>query len=102
MISYNWKIDNCEHEVATGGITVAHWRCNAQDGDYSASVYGSCGFTPDVTSPTFTPYNEVVEAEVLAWVWVVDNVDKDEIEANLATQIEALKNPVQESGVPWA
>jgi hypothetical protein len=35
-ITYEWKIANCEHEVATGGITVAHWRVSAVDGDYSA------------------------------------------------------------------
>jgi len=38
-------------------------------------------------------------ADVLAWVF--DKLDKDETEANLAAQIEALKNPVQKSGVPW-
>jgi hypothetical protein len=35
-IEYTWTIAQCEHEVATGGITVAHWRVSAVDGDYSA------------------------------------------------------------------
>ena len=102
MTDYIWTIAMCEHEVATGGITVAHWRCSAVDGDYTASAYGSCGFTPDATSPDFTPYDQVVEAEVLAWVWVSGGVDKDETEANLATQIDAQKNPVTAAGTPWA
>jgi hypothetical protein len=25
-ITYDWTIAQCEHEVATGGITVGHWR----------------------------------------------------------------------------
>ena len=100
-ITYEWEIAQCEHEVATGGITVAHWRVSAVDGDYSASAYGTAGFTPDATDPDFTPYDQVVEAEVLAWVWVSGGVDKDETEANLAAQIDAQKNPVTAAGTPW-
>ncbi len=99
-IEYTWTIGQCEHEVATGGITVAHYRRNAVDGDYSASAYGSCGFNPDPAAPGFVPYADVTEAEVLGWVW--GSVDKDETEANLAAQIDAQKNPTSEAGLPWA
>jgi hypothetical protein len=99
-ITYDWTIAQCEHEVATGGITVAHWRVSAVDGDYSASAYGSCGFNPDPAAPGFVPYADVTEAEVLGWVW--GSVDKDETEANLAAQIDAQKNPTSEAGLPWA
>ena len=99
-IEYTWTIATCEHEVATGGITVAHWRVTAVDGDFTASAYGTAGFTPDATSPDFKPYDQVTEAEVLGWVWA--SVDKDETEASLASQIEAQKNPTSEAGLPWA
>ena len=98
-ITYTWTIPTCEHEVATGGITVAHYRCNAVDGDYTASSYGTCGFTPDATDPAFKPYDEVTEAEVLAWVQA--SVDKDATEAALAAKIEADKNPTSAAGTPW-
>lgn len=94
-----WTIANCEHDVATGGITVAHWRCTAEDGDFTASSYGTCGFTPDASAPDFKPYADVTEAEVLAWVHA--SVDKDATEAALAAKIEADKNPVSASGTPW-
>jgi hypothetical protein len=100
MTDYTWTIATCEHDIATGGITLAHWRCSASEGTVSASAYGTCGFTPDATSPDFKPYDEVTEAEVLGWVWA--SVDKDETEASLASQIEAQKNPVSASGTPWA
>ena len=100
-ITYTWSIAACEHEVATGGITVAHWRVSAVDGDYTASAYGTAGFTPDATDPSFTPYDQVVEAEVLSWVWVLGGVDKVETEANLAAQIAADKNPTTVVGTPW-
>jgi hypothetical protein len=99
-IAYNWTIATCEHDIATGGITVAHWRCDAVDGDYSASAYGTCGFTPDASSPDFTPYDDVTEAEVLGWCWA-DGVDKDATEAALADQINAEENPTSASGTPW-
>lgn len=98
----NWTIETCEHEVATGGITVAHWRVSVVDGIYSATAYGSVGFTPDATNPDFTPYDQVVEAEVLAWVWVSDGVDKAEIEDSLTKQIEAQKAPATAIGTPWS
>ncbi len=98
-ITYNWTIPTCEHDIATGGITVAHWRVSAVDGDYTASSYGTCGFTPDATDPAFKPYDEVTEAEVLAWVHAP--VDKDATEAALAAKIEADKNPTSAAGTPW-
>ena len=99
-ITYDWTVAQCEHEVATGGITVAHWRCSAVDGDYTASAYGTAGFTPNPDAEGFIAYADLTEADVLAWVWGA--VDKDETEANLASQIEAEKAPATESGLPWA
>ncbi len=99
MTTYTWTIPTCEHDIATGGITVAHWRVSAVDGDYTASSYGTCGFTPDATDPAFKPYADVTEAEVLAWVHA--SVDKDATEAALAAKIEADKNPTSAAGTPW-
>ena len=101
MTTYTWSIGNTERDVATGGITIAHWRVTAIDGDYSASAYGTCGFQPDPDAPGFIPYASVTEAEVLAWVWA-SGIDKNAAEASLATQIEAQKHPTTASGLPWA
>ena len=99
MTNYNWTIAQLEHNVADGGAITAHWRVTAQDGDYTASAYGSAGFTPDPTAPDFIAYNELTETDVLAWVW--GSVDKAETEANLASQIEDQKTPKTETEVPW-
>jgi len=96
----NWTIGTLERTLADGGVTVAHWRATDVDGDYSASSYGTCGFSPDPSDPSFVAYDNLTEAEVLQWCW--DNgVDKDATEASLAANIEAQKNPVSGSGVPW-
>ena len=95
-----WTISTLERNLADGGVTVAHWRATDVDGEHSASSYGTCGFSPDPSDPSFVAYDSLTEAEVLQWCW--DNgVDKDATEASLAAKIEADKNPVSAAGVPW-
>jgi hypothetical protein len=77
-------------------VTTAHWRCDAADGEFSAGVYGSAGFTGDLT----IPYADLTQEQVLGWVW--GSVDKAEIEANALAQIEQQKNPVTATGTPWS
>ena len=94
-----WNISQMDRNAANGGVTTAHWRVEAVDGDYAASAYGTAGFTPDASAPDFKPYASLTQADVLAWVW--GSVDKAEVEASLAAQIEAQKNPVTLNGLPW-
>jgi len=94
-----WTIATLERELADGGVTVAHWRCTDVDGDFSASSYGTVGFTPDPTASDYIAYDSLTEANVLAWVH--ESVDKDATEAALTAKIEADKNPTSGSGVPW-
>ena len=95
-----WSIGQLDRNAANGGVTVAHWRVEAVDGEHSASAYGSAGFTPDASAAGFVPYASLTEADVLAWVWA-SGVDKAETEASLAQQIEAKKTPATLNGLPW-
>ena len=94
-----WTISTLERELSDGGVVVAHWRATAVDGDFSASSYGTCGFTPDPSSADWVAYDSITEEMALGWCWV--ELDKDAIEASLAAKIEADKNPTQAAGVPW-
>jgi len=94
-----WTIGTLERNVADGGVVVAHWRATLVDGDFLASSYGTCGFTPDPSDSGFVAYDSLTEADVVGWVQA--EVDKDATEASLAAQIEADKNPTQAAGVPW-
>jgi len=91
----NWSIQQLDRKTADNYVTTAHWTCTATDGDFSANAYGTVGFSGDLV----TPYENLTQEQVLGWVW--EQVDKAEIEANLTKQIEAQKNPVSETGVPW-
>jgi hypothetical protein len=70
-----WSIAQLERTTATGGVTIAHWRATATDGEYSASSYGTCFFTPDADSEGFVAFEALTEADVLEWVY--EALDKD-------------------------
>ena len=102
-----WTISTLERNTADGGVTVAHWRVTEEEtvgtGDdavtYSASSYGTVGFTPDASAEGFVAYDSLDEATVLGWVQA--EVDQDAIEATLTANIAEQKNPVTADGVPW-
>jgi hypothetical protein len=91
-----WQIVDLDRKTADGFVTTAHWTVSATDGGYSAGSYGACGFDGELT----TPYESLTKEQVLGWVW--QKIDKAAYEASLAAQIEAKKNPVSATGVPWA
>ena len=94
-----WTIAQLERNTADGGVTVAHWRVSEVDGDYSASSYGTCGFTPDPSASDYIAYADLTEADVIGWCQ--DELDQEGIEASLTANIEEQKNPTTADGVPW-
>ena len=94
-----WSIAQLERTTATGGVTIAHWRATATDGEYSASSYGTCSFTPDADSEGFVAFEDLIESQVLEWVY--EALDKEATEASMASQIEAQKAPITMAGLPW-
>lgn len=98
-----WTIANLERNVADGGVTVAHWRVTESEtvGDetFTASAYGTCGFTPDPDADDFVAYDSLTEEVVMGWVHA--EVDQSATEAALTAKIEADKNPVSADGMPW-
>jgi len=102
-----WTIANLERNTDDGGVIVAHWRVTETEtvgeGDdavtYSASSYGTVGFTPDADADGFIDFNSLTEADVLGWVY--EEVNQAETEAALAADIAGQKTPVTTDGVPW-
>ena len=98
-ISYNWQIVTMDRLTSDGFVVTVHYNVSAQDGEYNANTYGTVGYT-EQPGESFTPYDQLTETQVVGWVQ--ESLGKNEVEASLASQIEAQKNPTQESGVPWA
>ena len=96
-MTITWAISQLDRRTSDGFVTTAHWRATAVDGDHSASIYSTCGWSEG--QPT-VPYADLTEEEVLEWIWA-SGVDKTATEAALTASIEAQKNPVSEAGVPW-
>ena len=97
-MAITWTIETLDRRTSDGFVTTAHWRCTGVDGDLSASIYATCGWSEG--QPT-TPYAQLTQDQVLGWVWA-SGVDKDATEAAVAAQIAEQKAPKQASGLPWA
>ena len=96
-MNIEWNVVNTEYKTENKFIVTVHYTVTAVDGEYTASTYGTVGYTQE--EENFTPFEQLTKDQVVGWVQT--SLDKETVESSLASQIEALKNPVQESGLPW-
>ena len=89
-------INQLERNTADNTVVTAHWNASVTDGDYTASAYGSQGFTRDESSPTFVAFEDLTEELVVSWLTLDEG-----LETNLLAQIEEQKNPTTATGNPW-
>jgi len=94
---FTWNVVQMDRLTSDGFVVTVHYTVNAVDGDYSAFTYGTVGYTQGEGS--YIPFADLTESVVVGWVQ--DSLGKDTVEAGLTAQIEAQKNPVQETGLPW-
>ena len=97
MTTYNWNVLQTDYETSSGFIITAHFQCIATDKDFTTSIQSTSSW---VSGTPVTPYSNVTMTDVLNWIWA-NGVDKSAIEASLAKQLDALKNPVTATGTPW-
>jgi hypothetical protein len=95
-MEFNWDVVQMDRKTSDGFVTTVHYTVSAVDGDFTASTYGTVGYTEE---GSFTPYNQLTKDVVVGWAQT--SLGKDTVEAALTAQIDAQKNPVQESGLPW-
>ena len=98
MTTFNWQIVQMERLTSDGFVVMVHYNVSAVDGDYQASTYGTTSYT-QTPGETHIPYADLTQDIVVGWVQ--EALGKDTVEASLQSQIDAQKNPVQESGLPW-
>ena len=94
---FTWNVVQMDRLTFDDFVVTCHYVVSAVDGDYTASTYGTISYTQKTN--TFKPYADLTEAEVIGWVQ--ESLGKDNVEKSLIAQIEALKNPVQATGLPW-
>mgnify|MGYP003121415379 CR=1 FL=1 len=97
--TFTWTIPTVERVLADGGITIAHWRCDAVEDTYSAGSYGTVGLTYDADAADFIAYDSVTEADVIGWVQA--EINQSDTETALQRNIDEQKTPTTASGTPW-
>jgi hypothetical protein len=98
MTNYLWTISQMDRLTSDGFVVVVHYNVSATEGEHSASTYGTTSYT-QTPGETYIPYADLTQPIVVGWVQ--EALGKDTVEASLQGQIDALKNPVQETGLPW-
>ena len=98
MINYSWVISQMDckpkEDSMTDVVVTIHYRRNAieiiEDKSYYADVYGaySC---PLPSGEGFTPYEDLTNEQVCGWL--EQGLNMDEIDLNLAEQLNLLINP---------
>jgi len=95
-MEFTWNVVQMDRLTSDGFVVTVHYNVSAVDGEFTASTYGTVGYTEE---GAFTPYSQLTKSVVVGWVQ--ESLGKDTVEQSLAAQIDAQKNPVQESGLPW-
>jgi hypothetical protein len=86
----NFTISNLESNT-DGGVIVAHWQVSKTSGDYTASSYGTCSFTPDAEAEGYVAYDSLTEADVIGWVQ--EELDTEALEASLDADLAEQESP---------
>ena len=98
-ISYTWRINQLERDVADDYVTIVHYGVDAVDGDHSQGAYGTVAFDK-ANSPSSNAYDSLDEAIVLNWVY--SSIDKAKVEEAIAERVALLVTPVSTVGMPWS
>jgi len=83
-ITYEWSFPNFEVN-SLNEVKTIHWRYTATDGDYSASMYGSCAGSEGMD------FDEMTQEHAI--MCVTENQPVEDMQSKLSAQIEAQKNP---------
>jgi hypothetical protein len=90
------KVNQLDRNTDGDIVTTVHWTASKQDGEFTASAYGTVGVE---VGDTVIPFASLTEEVVKTWL--AEKLDLEAMEASFDAQIEAQKNPVTATGLPW-
>lgn len=102
---YSWKVDQMwtVDTPEPGFVCNVAWTLTGVDGQYTASIGGNSMFT--VQEGTFTPYEQLTEAQVIGWVQAALGPDGiANTEACVQGQIDSMITPPvspEAQPLPW-
>ena len=84
--TYEWQFPN--FEVGNDNtVKTIHWRYTAVDGDYSASMYGSCGGSEGMD------FDAMTKDTAIACVISTSDTTEEDMQSSLSAQIASQKTP---------
>jgi hypothetical protein len=113
-INCTWSVNDMTHMDSDGGVILVYWSCvAASDGtpSYTATEGGKLRCTYDASSPSFIPYADLTQDDVLGWVYTSliegeETADeaKARVEADRTAKVQGQIDQAssQSSGTPWA
>ena len=90
------KVNQLDRNTDGDIVTTVHWTAIKQDGEFTASSYGTVGVE---VGDTVIPFASLTEEVVKTWL--ADKLDLVTMEASLDAQLADLKAPKVASGLPW-
>lgn len=92
-----------EYEGQANVVFGIHWTLTATDGTNHAEIYGSHNMSVELDG-SFTPYDELTEAQVVAWLIAgMGSEQAQAFEAVVEQQLQDMLNPpVVAPPLPWA
>ena len=107
-VATNWTVNNMRHNDSDGGVFLVYWSCTAENdsGPETATAGGKYSCTSDPSAPSFIPYDNLTENDVLGWGWAdgLDGETKEEVQTRLVEKVDAqiARNSTTSDGVPWS
>ena len=102
-MTHTWKIYDLKRVIADGVVSEVTYGCESNDGDFSTRKVGSFELEGSASDEGFVEFEDLNEADVLAWV--TSNVDKSAIETSNETSITdqaTFAATIEEkNGLPW-
>jgi hypothetical protein len=77
-------------------VATIHYSAVKEDGELSASTYGTVGLEK---GDTVIPFADLTEETVKTWL--AEKLDIEAMEASLDAQLAELKAPKVANGLPW-
>jgi hypothetical protein len=93
----NTQINQLERIIADGVVTTVHYTFSVASETNQVESYG----TVTLTEPEdgFIPFDELTQEDVMGWL--DENLNLEEIEADLNARLHELDNPTIATGIPW-
>ena len=110
-MAVTWSIRETEYNNDSDkGVVHVAWKCTDSEtvgtGDsavvHTGEVTGLESYTPNPSADDYVAYDDLTEANVIAWVKTTLGTDEVAVvEAKVAAQITKSKTPPTSWGVPW-